>query len=382
MELTTSYLVELVRAWSQGRTGRVPMPAGLDRDEFLTLLASHEVACALAPLLDEALLTPDVQRLVKDSCLRSSLLLLELERVLGVITTAQCRPVILKGAGLALNWYQSPQERWFVDLDLLVPRDQVLPTCERLLDLGYRYFGDGVDLDYYDNFHLHRIMVSPQNVFVEVHWALTVPYSVYSFDLQGVFERALDLQVGRQPARVASAVDQVLHGVYQHIADGFKDIKRLLDLVVLLKDFRDEDWLYLVKESRQTRMAVALGQALSAYQNIVGLEVPAAVLEQLTPGPVTGRILRGLNLPQVCLARQTSKEPTFTILLHLLMIPETQVRLRELGRFFWPREIMTSYGMHHPQPLEGIFRRFKLGFYYFRNLARLSARVIRAYASG
>ena len=59
---------------------------------------------------------------------RSDFLLLEYERLLPILQTPDWQPVLLKGAALALGTYAEPTDRWFLDLDVLVP---LLPGVRR-----------------------------------------------------------------------------------------------------------------------------------------------------------------------------------------------------------------------------------------------------------
>jgi|GEM_PF-1337769 len=378
------YLVRLIRSWltdpAAGSTQ--PVSRGVSGDEVRRLLAAHRIEAALAGCLAPELLTPAFDQLVRSSRERTDFLLMELERVLPVLEVGDCRPVVLKGAALAQACYRVPHHRWFMDLDLLVPRERVEETCRRLEGLGYRPFTGGRDPLFYEKHHLHRIMMGPQGSCLEVHWALTLPASVYSFDLAGVFERAREAPLGRRHMWVTSPVDQVLHNVYQAIADGFVDLRRILDLALLTADLSDDDWLYLMKQSRQTGMSSALWLSLHLMKEVTGRTPDLAIMDALAPrGPVK-RILKGMDVSTGCLERRAESVDGYSVLLHLLLTPGPMNRLRESLRFVWPGEasLMDRGFAHHQLP--GVLSRLRIVFYHLKLLTRISFRTMTALARG
>ncbi len=258
MTTEQQYLRDLVAAWAADRTAVMPLPAGVTAAAIEDRLQSHNVEAVLGPLLPESARSTAFKQQVNLSRGRSDFLLLEYERLLPVLSTADWRPVLLKGAALALGTYHQPTDRWFVDLDVLVPRDEVAGVCRRLEAIGYRHLEGKRDPLFYEKYHLHRIMLGPQGSVLEIHWDLTIPGSVYHHDVAGVFERAETLTLGRLEILGAAPVDQILHGVYQNIADGFVDLRRITDTVLLMRRLDPDDWRYLVTAAQNTGMSRGL----------------------------------------------------------------------------------------------------------------------------
>ena len=169
------YLISLATAWAKGAAGPVVPAADLDAAALRAALLAHNVdarsaACCRPTCADETF----TEQLAASRA-RSTDLLLECERILPLVRRHAERPVLLKGAALALRSYPDPAQRWFLDLDLLVPRSAVGPVCRELEQAGYRPLPDGRDPRFYEKYHLHRILLGPAGACVEVHWDLTLP---------------------------------------------------------------------------------------------------------------------------------------------------------------------------------------------------------------
>jgi len=377
---TRHYLVQLLSGWPDGPPPGEVSPAAAD--EARAALLAHRVAGAVDHLVPKAWRDAAWQTEVAQWLNRSGFLLMELERILPTLTRGDCRPVVLKGAALACGHYRDPLWRQFLDLDILVPRDRVEEATKRLIACGYEIWAGPRDPLYYDRYHLHRILRGPQGSLVEIHWDLTMPGSVYGFDVAGVFDRAVDVPVGRTTLSAAAAVDQVLHSVYQHIADGFVDLKRILDLKVLLQTLPEGDWLYLVKESERTQMGPALKELLYIMKELTGLEVPDQAASLPGAGPVSGRVLRGLDLPTGLLERRAAHSTIYLPLLHFLLVPGLLNKVTEYGKFLWPGEArLLARGYWHDQ-LPGPAARLRLALYNLKLFAGLCGQSVRAWVRG
>lgn len=382
MTAIQQYLIDLIHAWAAGQTAPVPFPVGVTAGAVQDRLCAHNIEAALGSLLPAASQSESFAQRVNLSRGRTDFLLLELERLLPVIAADNGQPVLLKGAALALGAYREPTDRWFLDLDVLVPQAEVDAVCARLETAGYRHLQGKRDPLFYEKYHLHRIMLGPQGAVIEIHWALTIPGSVYKHDVAGVFDRALSCRVGRQTVPCAAAVDQIFHAVYQNIADGFVDLRRILDLVRLAPGLGLADWNYLVAESRRTGMARGLYLTLHNMKYISGVSIPEGVLSALDPGVMTRRTFRGLRLVGGCLDRQAGGTDGTTQLLHILLTPTARLRAREILRFLWVGEAMLLDRGHRPDQMPGFRPKFLIWLRQVKTLVFFSWRALRALVSG
>ena len=383
---TQVYLKSLLQAWLSTPVGQEPVPVapppGLDPSAIQRLLIAHHAEVALGPFLPLNFHTEAFRQSTMVAAQRTSFLLMELERILPAITWEDCRPVVLKGAALAATMYPDPLQRWFLDLDILVPRRQLDEVCRRLEECGYRPFHGKRDPLFYERHHFHRIMNGPQGSIVEVHWDLTTPDSIYGFDVNGVFDRSLPARVGRIGCRVSAPVDQVLHGVYQNIADGYIDLRRVMDMGLIMDKLSGEDWLYLMKESRRVKMSTAFVTWLHVVKSIVGKEPPGGISSDLVPGWVTRRTLQGLDVPGGLLDRSAEKVDGYSYLLHLLFTPNTAKRLREIKKQLFPGEALYMDSGLPADTKPGFGRRLHSSLYHAKRLVVTSLRAMRALFHG
>lgn len=375
------YLVNLATAWANGAGGPVPAPAGLDRPALRAALLAHNVEVPLGALLPDDLRDDNLASHAEASRARSTVLLLEAERILPLVARHAERTLLLKGAALALRTYPEPSQRWFLDLDLLVPRAAVAPVCRELEQAGYRPLPGARDPRFYEKYHLHRILLGPAGACVEVHWDLTLPGSVYRLGAAGVMARARADHLGRVPVWLPTPVDQVLHATYQNIADGYLDLRRVLDLALLLPRLDPEEVDLLVNLARGSGLARGVALTLHMVKSITGVEAPgSAVLEQELGLP-GWRLAHGLDLAGGCLERRSRTTEGYAALLHLLATPRGSDRWRETGRFLWVGEERLLDLGHRAGALPGLWGRTRVGLQQAVTLARIGGLAARAFAT-
>jgi hypothetical protein len=348
------YVGDLARAWAGGVVGTVPPPRELDRAALARLLAVQPALQTLAPHIAADALEPAARDQLAGAAeiarRRTTVLLLELERILPVLDRAGCEPVVLKGGSLAVTAYPRPEDRWFLDLDLLVAPERVAAARDALADLGYRVANPRMAERYYRPHHFHDILVSNQGVCVEVHWALTLPASVYRHDLDALRDTSGLAPLGRATMRVPSDTDQILHGVLQSIAAGFGDLRRILDLHLLDARLTDSQRDQLAARARPVNLATALWLHYRLREEILGAPIPAAIDAACRPSPGLVRTLDQLDVDAICLGTRPRPFEGTVRLLHWLCVPRQQ-RLREVGRYLLPGEsewLMVGLGVDRP----------------------------------
>ncbi|MFO7608446.1 MAG: nucleotidyltransferase family protein [Candidatus Krumholzibacteriia bacterium] len=360
----------LVRQWAG--TGPVRSWSPPDADLVWPALAEHRVEATLGAVLPASLRDQARQAAIAAGRARMACLLLELERILPAVRAAGDEPLILKGAGLALVAYTDPHERWSVDLDLLVAPEHVDAACANLEAAGYRPFRGRADWSYYDRHHLHRILVGPAGAVVELHWALTLPSSAYHYEAQGLRDRAREAPLGRETCRVAAPADQVVHALYQHIADGFVDLRRVLDLILLARTMTPADWDQVHALIREGRLERAYELWLHVMKSIAGVDLPPVPDPHRPLGPVAWRLLGTLDVATGCLNRRTARVPAYDQFLHLVLLPSVSLRLRDLGRLAVSSRIYRKGGAHTEAWPTSLLTKARLGFWNMRQLTRVT----------
>jgi hypothetical protein len=379
---TAAYLRELIRAYLSGATVAVAPAVTLDWARLVELLRRHHLIGALGPLLPLAALPEAVQtELQRDmhACgLRTTLMLLELERLLPRLQARDCSPIVLKGAALATDYYPRPEQRWFMDLDLLVPEAALERSVTVLADLGYSYPEGILSARHYRQHHFHYVLRNEQQQYLEVHWALTLPDSVYRCDPEQLQARAVEQPLGGIAARVPAPVDLFLHGVMQGLWCGFDDARRLLDAALVARRFGPVDLEQLVTLAHEERMATGVWLQYQLLDEVCGIAPPAAVMAALQPAAGTRRWLARLPLAEICLEGKSEYPEAYSRLLHLLSTPAGPWRRRELRRYFMPPPAELSEMGFDPEHPPHALRRLKIAAGRLRSLLKLAWVLLRS----
>jgi hypothetical protein len=372
------YLITLARAWVEGATGPVVPPMNPDPAAMRAALLAHNVDATLGPLLPANLRTTTFDDQMAASRIRTTDLLLECERILPLVRRHVERPLLLKGGALALRTYPDPGQRWFLDLDLLVPRSAVAAVCHELEQAGYRPLPNGRDPRFYEKYHLHRILLGPSGACVEVHWDLTLPGSVYLLSAAGVTARARPHRLGRMSLWHPSPVDQILHAVYQNIADGYLDLRRVLDLALLVPALSPAESVMLVDLAERAGLERSLALSLHVMKSVTGVESEWMAPLDYAFGSAAWRMVRGLDVVGGCLDRRARAVEGYTALLHLLTTPRGGLRLRETARLLWVGEERLLDMGHRAGALPGLWGRTRVGLHQALLLVRMTGLAMRA----
>ena len=151
----------------------------------------------------------------------------ELARTTALLAAAGFVPIALKGAWLAHHAYPEPAQRPLRDLDLLVPREQVLGAFEALLSAGFVQL-DPAEMPLEAIVRLDKHMpplLSPGGTVIELHHRLWEPdgrleHASPAADEAGIHARAITAAGGIRylaPADLLSHL--IVHAVYSHRLD-------------------------------------------------------------------------------------------------------------------------------------------------------------------
>jgi hypothetical protein len=222
--------------------------------------------------------------------LRRRAALVEMRRdiVSDVLKNAGVEPVILKGAALFGTLYADPVERDITDIDLLVPENRVKIAVRALAAAGYAGPSSWKELCTFRRHHFHIPMEREGAATVEVHWALSRPDAHFRLDGQVVTDRAVKLAGPRASVlQVPAPEHMLLHLVLQNVQEGFARLGRLVDIDRIVASTPSMDWRALSAEARRGNLASALALSLRLSRRLLGTPVPAGVLDELRPGPVS-----------------------------------------------------------------------------------------------
>ena len=270
------------------------------------LLASHR----LQPLAERSIRASagvdprwtDVLDAARRLRLRNALLRLELARLVIGLDAAGCEPIVLKGAALAHTAYSDPGDRYFGDLDILVPKERLADAVRVVEAAGYATSRHArATAAQYDRHHFHRVLVSAAGIRVELHWDLTRPTSAFRFDLAGFRRRSRTIDAEGARLRVPSDGDQVLHAACQAAKDGFLELRRVVDAARLARcgAFDEAD---LAERARLQGLGTPTWLLAALAGDLAGATLPSDFLDRVRPHRLTVRCLSAARLPDALLS--------------------------------------------------------------------------------
>jgi len=255
------------------------------------------------------------------------------QKVQKILAEKDIRVLLLKGPHLGHTVYDSPRDRFYGDLDILVRPVDFEKAAAVLLENGFKPFA-------YDTFppetqrdFKHWEFSSPWGILVELHRWLS-GHDRYPLDSAGLFARAEKFVFGETPAMGLGVEDLLLH-LCLHMGSSFFFViepKHILDIALLTRE-RQLNWDIFVERCSQFRLPTIAYYALLAAKEQQHAEIPEMVFARLRQGWLRRRWLNRYLRPG-----------TFPI----YRFPEqrlTQIKIRLLlpliDRFSdWPRYLL------------------------------------------
>lgn len=215
---------------------------------------------------------------------RHTLITWELDRILWALQDTDYRPVLLKGCAYLLAGLPPAPGRSFADVDLLLPRAELLEVEAILQAKGWvSQKRHAYDQRYYREWmhELPPMRHREREVEVDLHHTLLPLTSRLKPPAELLFQAAVPIP-GTGYRRLCPA-DMVLHSATHLFYDGEikGGLRDLFDLHDLLKDFGAQPgfWDSLVPRAERLDLARPLAYALRYCHRILDTPIPARVLQ-------------------------------------------------------------------------------------------------------
>jgi len=233
---------------------------------------------------------------------RQQLVRWELNRVHRALYGMGIPLIALKGMGYELAGLRSAAGRVFVDLDVLVSKNNLNQVEARLLHKGWQFD----EISAYDE-HYYRawsqeipaLIHRHRQTEVDMHHTIAPVVSKLHIDTDLLFAEAITGNDGK--TRILNHVDMVLHcavNLFQNndLADGLRDLVDMDDALKSFSRTSPEFWKSLVARSEHLALGKPLFYSLSFSRLILDTPIPANLEYQLSqrPGPFARRIMTAL----------------------------------------------------------------------------------------
>jgi hypothetical protein len=191
--------------------------------------------------------------------------------------------LILKGPHLGYTIYDSPKERLYGDLDILVRPDDFERAADLLLANGFKPFTFDTYTPEIQSDFKHWEFISPWSIVVELHRWLS-GHDRYPLDSVGLFSRAEKFVFGETPAMGLGVEDLLLH-LCLHMGSSFFFViepKHVLDIALLTRK-RQLNWDTFIERCTQFQLLTIAYYALLAAKKQQHAEIPEMVFARLCP---------------------------------------------------------------------------------------------------
>ena len=188
-----------------------------------------------------------------------------LRKVLQRLRSSGINVIVLKGAYVAGAVYGDDALRPMVDVDLMVPRADMLRACSVLLEIGQSHLQlTDIESHCRKRHHLPAVVIN-NRVGIELHWNIVPPVGPVKIDAAGLWERACPALKAGVEVQALSPEDLLLHlCVHASYSDGFKGgLRSICDVAATIQRFSDDmDWPRVVERAREWRAARHVGRTL------------------------------------------------------------------------------------------------------------------------
>ena len=268
------------------------------------------------------------------------------KKIKEILAEKNIEVIVLKGPYLGSTVYDSPKERLYGDLDILVLPDNFEMAADLLLANNFQPFAYDTYAPETQSDFKHWEFTSPWGVVVELHRWLS-GHDRYPLDNEGLFARAEKFVFGETPATGLGAEDLLLH-LCLHMGASFFSLiepKHVLDIALLTRK-RQLNWDVFVERCLKFRLPTIVYYALLAAKEQQNGLIPELVFLSLRPGWLRrrwlDRYLRPGTFPIYRFPEQRLTQIKIRLLLPLIDRlsdwPRYLLRLgRVYGKSFWQR---------------------------------------------
>ncbi|MEJ2114737.1 MAG: nucleotidyltransferase family protein [Gammaproteobacteria bacterium] len=263
----------------------------LDWELVASVAGSHSVIQALYPafvkheLVDQI---PDdflsyIQHLYEINCERNERMKRQLIDAVLVINKLDIKPLLMKGAAqLFLNTFSSVGDRLLIDLDILVPADEIKHICNELIAVGYEIYEDKIH--FIDSHHHYPPLIKQDEcAMIELHRDLMHREQQHIFPTGYAWRKAIDITLpGAAEVKVLTPTYRVFHSfLHRCVVDkldqkGHVEIRQLHELAraqfINSSDIDWEEMLGYAYDHGVHRQLYTNLYAASKFMKIHGLE--------------------------------------------------------------------------------------------------------------
>ena len=288
---TRDPLVAVARAFLEGRAVGYTTRAiaALDWDATVTRAENERLASILYVALRGGAAPAPVLARLRSTWMRADGQHLraagQLRDVVAAFGRESIDSIVLNGPALAAEYYRDAALRPFVDLDLLVRRQDRRRALDILLEEGYTLDSPGRSLD-----RVPAVYLAPPSgssrLPIDLHWECVSSGRASELAVEEIWSRAEPAVAWGATARTLAAEDLLIYlaasfAIHHALAGALWQ----LDLGLVLRRHRETlDWDAVTARARRWGSAGAVYFALRTVGDHLGVAAPTPALNRLRPG--------------------------------------------------------------------------------------------------
>ncbi len=215
---------------------------------------------------------------------KNLLMVAELNRLLEIFNYNSIDAMPFKGPALAIDAYHNIGLREFNDLDIYVPRNNMIKVRELLLNEGYYiYYDIGLKkMDKYMEVHNDLKFINKQNnIVLEIHWGFYDDiFSIPSPNKFDVKENEKKIYINNLEVLNPSSEDMFLILCLHNASHRWNSLILLKDLMEFVKS-HEINWKYVFDKADKLIVKRILNINLYLVRNILKINLPHSVLKQI-----------------------------------------------------------------------------------------------------
>jgi hypothetical protein len=208
----------------------------------------------------------------------------ELLKLLTLFETHGIRAIPYKGPALAASAYGNLLLRQFGDLDILVPKRDVLRAKDLLISHGYRLkfqLTRSKEAAYLQSQCDYNFVRDDGKIIIELHWGITRSHFSFPLDLEHLWEDLEAVSLSGTTIRHLSPENLLLVLCVHGAKHGWSQLKWICDIVELTRRYQDLDWKRIIEQAVTLRSVRMLLLGLCLARNLLGATLPEKVVQQI-----------------------------------------------------------------------------------------------------
>lgn len=301
----------------------------------LTPLLYRSLKCARPQAVPEAILDQLRQYFLANAW-RNLLLTEELLEVLDLFKTHGIPAIPYKGPVLAASIYGDLGLRQMSDLDILIPKEEILKARHLLVSLGYQtefQFANARQAAAYQRSQYELVFTRYQGkVITELKWEIVDRFFSFPMAYRGLWERLKPISLAGKEVFTLSPEDLILilcvHGA-KHL---WTSLIWVCDVARLLYLCKGLDWEWIVNQASLLGGQRILYLGLLLSKDLLGASVPEEIGKRVGADPMVRRLAE--QVKQNLFQASNGSPPSLweSSIFHLKVRENLQDRIRYCGR--------------------------------------------------